>query len=603
MTSNDIIMSITKCVSSFFMVLTFSISSVIAQNTCLLSDYNDNSYWLKQINGKVGMESNEGVTIVPSDYELVLPSLIAEFSFVVKNGQLGLYDNIKKVEITFTSKYVAQEVYPMGNDEYLLYYLQNTSYGFEMKEAWKLVRDADGNVAISKPGDFDEPIVPQTGFYHNGIAKIGSVHYAHFYSHVAWSTDYGPEFGEHEPKLQLDKGIQKSGVIAIDRMEFVIPNNYAELTLAHDDVENALSTAYIKVISVDGLDELEGDWLLSEEEKEDPEKRYRYGLYNTDYKTIIYPQSAYLYPILNGGFYKDRSDINKPLELFSAIGEVLLKLDSFQNKVSNIVSSPNYIYVGSAGASETDMEMQIDHFSVFNKEGQFEKNTRFRFENILQKDLALVSLTRSAESYDLVYGIYDLATASFKLEPKYHSILLNYYKDGLLNCPTDACSYYLIASDRNTSIYLDQNFIPFEPEWAIKGDIYDFDTQQTDDNWGEFDPPLLFELIPLAKDRTNHGFAATGPPMSYEVMGRFPEPAENGYFGSIAEKYKNLQIIAVYADPSKQARWGLAYEHDRLFILPPVFDKLSFDADMLNLEIELKEEKGKILLERYFYEQ
>ncbi|WOK08991.1 hypothetical protein RT717_10130 [Imperialibacter roseus] len=575
----------------------YSNHSMKAQTSTLLLDYNGKNYTLAKANGKYELTGDDGR--IAGGYNLVLPALQPEFSFIVKNGLIGLFDNVAQKEVIFARDYPALELYPLNESEYCLYFLTNTGYGLQMKESFVLTRNADNTITINSPAT-EDPSVPEIGFYRNGIEKIDDTHYTHHFSHVSWGKDYGPQWGEHEVKFKLEHGIQKSGVFSTTENKFVVPNSFAEIEVPRFDIENPLSAQYIRVAQVTGTDDLEGDWSLSGDELKDPVERFRYGFYSPSYNLVIYPQPAQLYPIINGGFYKTRGSDNEPLELYQADGQELLTVENFTYNVTTIIQASEKVYVGTMGDQMNMEEMQVYHYFVYNKDGKLEKEVDFRFHDRLRNSLVLAAVCKSPESYDLSYGVFDLENAVFAVPPKYEQITIWYFEDGIMDCPTGGCHFYFTCSTESGTVFLDQAFNEFEPTFPVKANFYSLAEENNDEPWGEFAP---YELTLADKEDSQVAtFANSKLSVKWKVTGPLPA-SEKNYFGIVADKHKQLNIIAVYADPSDSPLFGLAYDNESSFILPPVFSRLSFDEKKLKLELELKGEKGSILLERYFYDE
>ncbi|MGL1889655.1 MAG: hypothetical protein OCD76_24285, partial [Reichenbachiella sp.] len=71
----------------------------------LLSGYWAEDIWMVNRKGKIGLQSKKGKEIVPALYDLVLPTILPKFSFIVKDGKLGIYDNESQKEVILKSNF------------------------------------------------------------------------------------------------------------------------------------------------------------------------------------------------------------------------------------------------------------------------------------------------------------------------------------------------------------------------------------------------------------------------------------------------------------------------------------------------------------------
>lgn len=115
--------------------LAISIQSLGQKKITKLSNYAGKDYWVVEKDGLKGLKERKDL-IVPVAYDLVLPTLFPEFAFIIKNGNIGLYDIKTQGEVAVEKEFTAVNLYRgMAVDNYVLvfgheedYYTSDFSY-------------------------------------------------------------------------------------------------------------------------------------------------------------------------------------------------------------------------------------------------------------------------------------------------------------------------------------------------------------------------------------------------------------------------------------------------------------------------------------------
>ncbi len=448
---------------SFCLLVIISImptDQLFSQHCITMDGYQKSTLYLCENEGKYELRDNER-TIVPANYDLVLPSLLAEFSFIVHGEKLGVFDNIKQKEIVFENEYDEVQLYPGKNGEYYIYFIKKDTYNAGSRLIYKLIREEDNSITYTEVEQVDLKVALQ-GFYQNGISRIDAKHYVHHFSNVNWDKQYGGEYGEESVQYLFQDLVQLSGIFSLADRDFVVDPTYAYIELPEvGNIENPMFTDYILVTRVLGSQSFDSN---GETPVIIPINTYRYGLYSKNYKRLIDHQNRTPRYIVNGGFYviDSEGDIVS-MTAFNSNGEEICTLKDFPTGVDMATIVGNKIYVGIPGQTDVEVEMNVLTFKIYLLNGEYVASEKFRFEYTLDSpNIAMVAVTTSPTDYDLIYGIYDLENSKYLVLPEYHLIDKHYFDDDYSKCPSGIpCDYYYACQNDGDVVYYSSQFKPF----------------------------------------------------------------------------------------------------------------------------------------------
>ena len=134
-------------IMAFFLLLS---STTIAQKKInKLTNYAGKDYWVVEKNGLKGLKSSKGKQIVPAAYELVLPSLLSDFSFIAKNKKLGLYDNVTQQGLVLENEFDKVSLLVDDDNELVLKFTNPYDYS-NKQSTYILTRDLNQMVTLQK---------------------------------------------------------------------------------------------------------------------------------------------------------------------------------------------------------------------------------------------------------------------------------------------------------------------------------------------------------------------------------------------------------------------------------------------------------------------
>ncbi len=583
-----------KIIKLVLILITFVLNSQSFAQKKLnkLTNYNGRDYWIVEKNGFKGLKPNKGKAVVPANYDLALPSLLPEISFIAKDGNIGLYDNLNQREIVWESNLPAMFVTTNRSGELEVVFTDN-DYN-NPKEIWyTLTEDENQEITANKQTTIDY----SSYYLNNGLERIDSLNYIHHFSKVVKL-----EGEENYNIVDLEKTVQKTGVYSLALNDFVVAPAYKsfEKLGEYDEYENYVNTDFYNAIQLDKSS------YTNNEEDYKPTKLFkdlfRIAVYSPDFKLLLAPQTQYIAPVNNGGFYTKCQ--TGSLLIYNSEGDLAFDIKSFPNEFYSIYLYGSFCYLKTENMSEVEHGFNMFTFYMYNKEGSLinTEHLQIHFSND-SNNIVVVSTPDPAFEGDLFFGFYDFGKNEFFIPPTYSIITKHFYRKDIVTCAPNNCSYYFELKNGNEVSYLDQHYKTFTPKRAIEKNV--FEQLYLVDSW--FDEEVYLEVEPTNEHDPDYKlYTKTDIPITYKIKGSDlneyeAEPLD--FYGFVSEEFKELEIVAMYSfgdrNPDEQRAYGLKYKNESYFLLPPFFSKMEFDKENNKLYFTYKEESGSILLERY----
>ncbi len=575
-----------------------TIPSYAQKNQTKLSGYWDNDIWMVQKKGNRGIKSDEGKIIVPVKYDLALPSVYPEFSFIVKDGNLGLYNNIGNVEVVMQTGYSEMDLFVNEDHKTILVFTKTNN----SKEAFELKRSAEGIIELTKL-PIPELEYPEEIMQDNGLKKLDSDHYVHKFSNV--KLEINEDYIEEEIyDVLVKETFQKTGVFSVAQGKFIIPAEYLSIAfltrkgLFYQTIKGGL----IRTTQLDNniFDSTAVDFKTK---LNYGDVTFLSGLYTSDYISLIDPQPIHISPTNNGGYYTISKD---SLKVFDKEGEFVFLVPQLPKEFDSFEAIGGKFYLAAYTDWEIndEMESEFKNYFIYDTNGSLlaieNMNVEFSTGNKYEK---VVMVQNPEDEWDFYYGIFDFEKRDFVLDPVYKSINKVYFKDDIIKCETKKCSYYLKAEKEGDKeyYYLDQNLSPFTPQTALLEEVIKY--LDYEPRFSSRDKTRVYQLdsemadyIPLSIN-TNAITLKVEDPIALALSDDGIE-AYNAY----SKKYRNLEIVIAYAKEDIEGAtpfFGLKYINQNHFLLRPVFSDMKFNTTKNTLDFRYKNETGSILLERY----
>jgi hypothetical protein len=592
-----------KLKSNFWIgVLVFGVGLLIgnislAQTKILkLEGYNEKSNWLVEKDGKLGLNSKRGGEIVPTKYDLVLPALQNEFSFIVKEGMLGLYDNIAHKELIVVEYYDIMRLHSVDENVWILHYNKDPEYFLTDNRKYMITKELDGSIQIQ--------LVRRTAYdkslsYHNnfGLQKLDSLHYIHLYTHVETEKD-SINLLDNTYNVLLEETIQKTGLFSLNEKVFVIPPEYYEIELLWD-MDSFELPIYYPFYNVMQLDKTTFDKKNKNYQAIKPYDELLYtGLFNMDFKLVVAPQSAIYYPLRYGGFYRWNND---SLYVMNEKGEVNFKLGDVPENLYTVEVFNNKYYLAYNPCDDVNYEINTNFctYKIYNQKGEFLKEESLSIEASTKIPNVFIVLKQDSNNvWEYNTGIYDFSESKYIVAPEYEYIDHVYYYEGLVKCETNNCSYYYALSKNDEITYLDEYLRPFIRETVVSGNYND---------WKYCDG--FFIDLTLDTIKTNviefPSFGENNESINYKLgpLYKCDEFEEFELYGYRYDSINEIEIIILFdikdIDTQKSPYYALKFKKQDKLLLPPAFEKMEINREKHTLDFSLNGEDGSILLECY----
>lgn len=595
--------------NSFLLVIAlflFLSSTTLAQKKLnKLTNYAGNNYWVVEKNGFKGLKSGKGKQIVPASYDLVLPSLQPDFSFIAQTGKLGLYDNVTQQELVLEKEFDKVSLFVDVDNTLVLKF--SNPYDYENREdIYILNRDSNKSVILQKEEKYQYH-KPKERREENGLERVDSIYFIHHFSHVGFLEEDNT-MQEEFPNVNLETSIQKTGVYSIEVNDFVVPPEFVSMyRLSQEDYfETIFFYDYYNAIQLDKA-------VINERSKNNKPTNnwvdmYTVGLYNKEFKLLVVPQKKNILPLSNEWYYLPT--INDSLSIYDNKGNLALQLSNIPNEAISLDFIGNKFYLATETDDEWDvnMEMRTEFYTyhIYNENGEFLKTEKFSIgTSTKKKNVSVVLVQKQDDEWDFLYGTYDFEKSEYVIPPVYESFQKQYFRNDIFICKEGKCSYYFELEKGENYRYFDQYLEPFIPERAISKDIYE---QYRTFNHTFYPSDLSYytEIKEVdANDQayslfSKKGIVITHELYEYELM-LLDEYA--GFVFATFDKFEILEMYDIYEFKNSSEKQHPSYalidkERNRL-LLPPFFNKMNFNRENQTLEFKYQEESGSILLERY----
>lgn len=567
-----------------------------------LTDYAGSDYWIVQKKGLKGLKSGKGKQIVPALYDLVLPSIQSEFSFIAKNGKLGIYDNLKQKELVLEGDYDKVSLFIDIDNQLVLKFTNPYSYN-NTESGYVLKRDSNNDIFLHKEEKYvyHETMHP---FEENGLEKADSMNFIHHFSSlvVFQNTD---KIEEEIMNVNLNESFQKTGVYSLSINKFTVPPEYVsiERLFEMDDYE---STFFYDFYIVSQLDLAIFDKTVKTYQPiRELRDLYKTGLYSTTFKLLVAPQHKSILPLGNDWFYIPTT--NDSITVYDNKGNLTLQLSNIPEDAVFLQHIGRKYYL----ATETDddwdvnMEMRTEFYNyhIYDENGNYIKSDKFSIDySTYKKNISIVLVQKQDNEWEFLYGAYDFEKSEFVIPPVFSSIDKRFFREDIITCTTGNCSYYFELEKEESYSYLDQNLEPFTPTSAISKDIFERIYHRFNPEYLTYYTQItpVFEGNRIYKVFEEEGIVITHEIYEDELM------LLDGYAGYVFAEFGKFQIMAMYEiydfehqEEEQNPSYGLIDKKRSRLLLPPFFSKMEFNKESNKLEFTYEGESGSILLERY----
>jgi hypothetical protein len=551
------------------MLTTVLIHSATAQSNLTFEEFNRQSeqvvslpfaldnYWLFEKGGNWGLysETQEKV-LVPANYDLVLPSLQANFFYVISGQFVGIYNSYNKEELLkpeFTYLQFLQDdigrLYIKDRETVLNERSGIGSYIMENSDYYLLSQSIpNGTWSISEGFLGADLNISEDNLHKDNVMYHMGGDWIHNYTHL--------EIKNREDKQGhlLTDVMEASGIISSVDKTYKIPAKYYAIQAGD------------AFITVDKVADMEIDYF--------PSISTQKGMYTLDYHLIGNPKKGHNGGLIGGGgFYFYGS---KVLKLFNSAGAIIAEISNFDKRIGEIHLLNDKYYVGyDVSWKDTDTPGQL----IYSRNGELIGNLHFSFEHIYEEvHTASVSVIDSLNTDESLSGILDLTNDQMLIETKYDWVQKMAYKHTLFSCPDGACSYFYGASLDGKPSYFDSdgNFLNQNVTREVDGRDYQLTSIDKRRAGGELE---------------NDPFLAT-----HEVM--FGD-GEMYFDAREVDTYKNLAIYETRSEDAQQIKYGISYKNGGYFILAPNFELIAFDKNLDQVKLTYKDKTYVFPISRY----
>jgi hypothetical protein len=575
-----------KVVTLIMVCLVFGNQAYTQKKIAKLSNYAGKDYWLVEKNGLKGLKSKKGDMIVPVAYDLALPAVQDEFSYIIKNGNLGLYDNIMQLEIVIEENQTIVNLYEGEDKSYLLVFGKRDNYYSDKRIYYILKRNG---LNVIKPVKKSYEYINSDKSIKNGLEKTKNSKIIHQFSQLIY---------DETGKFSREKSIQKTGVYSLELNKFIVNPQFLsiERSIGLDLSEHLTYYDYYEVSQ-----------LISESKEKTGQFTIVYGLYNLNLEEVVSPKPSRTIPSGSGGYF--RISPNNSLFLFSAQGELICTLPNIKEVVASVNVVGDLFYIGfyyDDGGVNMEMKMDLQEYHVYDKDGKLLKKEKFEINFSYDSyPVKIVTVQDPKNEWDFLVGLFNIQKADYEILPVYNKIRKRYYKEGLIKCNENNCSYYYKLTKGDEHTFIDQNLRALTPQRAISKDVFE-DLYLDEFYYDYYNEGIALEIhnydsaeIQLHKINENNitlAITNTSENVSFDQKLEF-----YGYINSSDQKVEIIASFSTYAHIGDNPEFGLRYIGSKEFILPPFFSQMEFNKENNTLEFTYKGESGSILLERYDY--
>lgn len=557
-------------------------SKTIAQKKITkLTNYSGRNYWIVEKDGLKGLMAKNKKLIVPIAYDLVLPAYQQEFSFVLKNGNLGLYDNVMHQEIVMVENQTIMNLYESDNNTYLLVFGKEYDDYTSNKMYYVLKRNGLNVInPIKKPYAYlssDQNIK-------NGLEKTKSSKIIHQFSQLGY---------DEKEKISLEKSIQKTGVYSLMLDKFVIKPQF--LSIERSYIYNLSGrVVYYNYYSASQL---------TLEQKKTNQTAILYGLYSMDLQELVPLKAERTEPSGSGGYY--RISANQSLLVFSKHGKLMLTLPNVNSEVISVDVVGDLFYLGfdyDDWGVNMEMTMDLKEYHIYNKDGKLLKQEKFEIDFTFDTHpVKHVTVQDPKDEWEFLKGLFNFKKCEYQILPEYNQIRKIYYKEELIKCNENNCSHYYKLTKGDDHTFVDQNFKALTPQRAISKDV--FWDLYLDEFYSDYEGGIALNIKQLDSINVAPTFSQLGNiPVTLSIHHDFISKKRIEFYGYIKEIDKVVEIIGILSPGATEkatVEYGLRYIGKKRFILPPFFSKMEFNKENNTLDFTYEGESGNILLERY----
>lgn len=547
-----------------------------------LTNYAGHDYWIVEKDGVKGLKSKKGELTVPVAYDLALPAIQEEFSFILKNGNLGLYDNIMQQEVVVEENQSIMNLYEGDNKKYLLVFGEKYDDYTSKKVYYVLKRNG---LNIIKPVKKTYEYINADISIKNGLEKTENSKIIHQFSQIIY---------DEMEKISEEKSIQKTGVYSLELNKFVVKPQFLSIERSY---------IYNPSERVVYYDYYSASQLTPEPTKKTDHAAILYGLYSMDLQELVPPKTERTEPSSTGGYYRISS--NESLLVFSKHGKLMLTLPNVNSEVISVDVVGDLFYLGfyyNDGGVNPEMRMNLKDYHIYTKDGKLLQQEKFQIDFTFDTHpVKYVTVQDPKDEWEFLVGLFNVQKAEYVLEPVYKNFRKIYYKEELIDCEQSICSYYYELKNGKNYVYINQNNEVFTPTRAISKDV--FLDLYLDEFYSDYEGGIALNIKQLDSSNVIPTFSQLGNiPVTLSIYHDFIYEKEIEFYGYIKENDKAVEIIGILspgATEKASVEYGLRYIGKKKFILPPFFSQMEFNKENNTLEFTYEGESGYILLERY----
>lgn len=525
--------------------------------------YQGKQLWLFKKDSLWGLYDEEAEQqLVPPDYDMVLPGIESVFYYVIRDHFVGFYA-LNGGEIIAPNEFEQLQLVVDTSGVYFLQHVKDitkqdkyyTTHTTETR-SFELFQDDQSLWAsreVSAP-----PLIRDNSRVkiHDGVKRIQEDQWIHQHAYLQKADDKG-WWGS--PINFLKVADQQSSVVAIQEKRYLIPTEYAEITWQTDYFQ-AKSYTSDNPINPLGYAAVE-------------------SIFTTDFQWIASPPAGHAGLIMGGGYYT-HDMAGTTVTLYDSLGKQLFTIDDFEGYPQEVLAVGDKYYLACCPENVEEEEMRVFRQSIYNREGQRQKTSKFRFEEIDEdKGLAIASvLSPEVGSFELNYGVYDLKQNEFMIRPEYEQLVHIAFENSLVEVPDPGCDSYFSGTLNETSFF-----------WDCRGKRF---AAQADFVSGQ---GYVVEV--LEKPEVNSDSSS----VTHIIEDAFNDltAGDIGYYhASIEDTYRGLIIYRCIHAYNKEAVYFALGDHSQL-ILAPGFTSIHFQKDNETVHLEYEDQTYVFPISRY----
>ena len=353
---------------TIFLLIILSQMSVYAQQNVHMFVRDSTHFDLQELNGKMGLVEGSEI-LVPHKYDAVFPSVEGEYSFIVNEGLLGVYDHVAQKEFIYSNRYDEIQTLPATNGGYIIILKGEKYNALNTLKRILIERQEDNTITQKEVGNFSDAISIRNGDYTNGIQRVNDHDYIHHSTHVSWEEVYGGEHGEEEVRYRFNKVFQQSGIYSVKKNMFVVTPEFSEIYMPYykGKIHPRADYIYVKQFNLNVF--LDEDWRNIEFKDED-EYLYKGLVTPFDYNLVLPPQSHYIYVATTGEYFLEVDPDDKVFDIFNKQGESIFQIVVEDYSPWTVSVLENRVFLGYPTPEMNEEEMRVSEYYIYTRDGK-----------------------------------------------------------------------------------------------------------------------------------------------------------------------------------------------------------------------------------------